>query len=115
MQLRILANSPARKPCDGRWESFARRAMPLLLFALGVVAAGGATAESAFDEANKLYEQGKYTEAANGYEKILQSGQVSAAVLYNLGNAFFKSGQLGRAIATYRRAQQLAPRDPDLR
>jgi hypothetical protein len=82
---------------------------------LGAVAAGRATAENAFDEANKLYEQGKYGEAANGYEKILQSGQVSAAVLYNLGNAFFKSGQLGRAIATYRRAQQVAPRDPDLR
>src|SRR5262249_50947196 len=69
----------------------------------------------AFDAANKLYEQGKFNEAASAYEKLVQSGQVSAALYFNLGNAFFKAGQVGRAIAEYRRAEQLTPRDPDLR
>jgi tetratricopeptide (TPR) repeat protein len=68
-----------------------------------------------FDVANKLYEQAKFTEAASVYEKLLRSGEASIAVYYNLGNAFFKAGQLGQAIAAYYRAQQIAPRDPDLR
>src|SRR5262249_54460599 len=39
----------------------------------------------------------------------------SVAVYFNLGNAWFKSGQLGRAIAAYRQAERLNPRDPDVR
>ena len=42
-------------------------------------------------------------------------GQASAAVYFNLGNAWFKAGQFGRAICAWRRAQELAPRDPDVR
>src|SRR5207249_8839840 len=64
---------------------------------------------------NKLYEQGKHSEAAANYEKLIQTGWVSAALYFNLGNALFKSGQIGRAIAAYRQAEQLAPRDPDVR
>ena len=69
----------------------------------------------AFESANKLYEEGKFAEAAAAYQKLAQSGQVSAALYFNLGNAFFKSSQNGRAIAAYRQAEQLNPRDPDLR
>jgi len=69
----------------------------------------------AFDAANKLYEQGKFTDAAAAYERMLQSGQASAALYFNLGNAFFKAGQIGRAIGAYRQAEMLTPRDPDLR
>ncbi|MEO5804337.1 MAG: tetratricopeptide repeat protein [Verrucomicrobiota bacterium] len=68
-----------------------------------------------FNEANKLYEQGKYSEAAARYETILQAGSVSAPVYFNLGNAFLKSGRVGRAIAAYRNAEKLSPRDPDVR
>lgn len=68
-----------------------------------------------FDSANRLYEQGKFTESAAAYEKMIQSGTVSSAVYFNLGNAYFKSGQLGRAIAAIREAENLTPRDPDVR
>src|SRR6185436_11225451 len=68
-----------------------------------------------FDGANKLYEQGKFVEAAAGYEKLVLGGQSSAPIYYNLGNAYFKSGQIGRAIRAYRQAERLTPRDPDLR
>ena len=70
---------------------------------------------AAFDSANKLYEQGKFAEAASAYAGLLQSNQASAALYFNLGNAFFKSGQIGRAIAAYRYAGQVTPRDPDVR
>jgi tetratricopeptide (TPR) repeat protein len=88
----------------------------LLTAALPMLAADSPAAfEADFDQANRLYEQGKFAEAAAAYEKMLQSGQASAALYFNLGNALFKSGQTGRAILNYRRADQLAPRDPDIR
>ena len=70
---------------------------------------------SGFEAANKLYYEANFTNAASAYEKIIQSGQVSPALYFNLGNAWFKSGQLGRAIAAYRQVEQLTPRDPDVR
>ena len=69
---------------------------------------------TAFDSANKLYEQGKFSDAAAAYEKLLHSGQASTALYFNLGNAYFKAGQIGRAIAAYDQAEQFTPRDPDL-
>ena len=68
-----------------------------------------------FDAANKLFEQGKFSEAAAAYQKIADTGRVSSVLYFNWGNALFKSGQTGRALAAYRQAEQLAPRDPDIR
>ncbi|MCS7337702.1 MAG: tetratricopeptide repeat protein [Verrucomicrobiae bacterium] len=72
-------------------------------------------AVASFESANRLYEQGKFDDAIAAYEKLLNAGVVSPAVYFNLGNAYFKSGRLGRAIAAYRAAHTLAPRDPDIR
>jgi len=74
-----------------------------------------AISPEAFDAANKLYDGGKFAEAAAAYEKLLQSGEAAPALYFNLGNAFFKTGEIGRAIAAYRKGQQLDPRDPDIR
>ena len=68
-----------------------------------------------FNAANKLYAEGKFADAADNYKKILQSGAVSPALYFNYGNAEFKSGNLGRAIAAYRQAAQLTPRDAEVR
>ena len=46
---------------------------------------------------------------------LIVTGSVSPALYFNLGNANFKSGQIGRAIAAYRQAEALTPRDPDVR
>lgn len=70
---------------------------------------------AAFDAANRIYEQGKFDQAAAAYEKLIQAGEVSPSLYFNLGNAYFKAGHIGRAIATYRHTEQLSPRDPDLR
>ena len=72
-------------------------------------------ADKLFDTANKLYEERKYPEAAAVYETILDAGQTSPAIYFNLGNAHFKASQNGRAILAYLRAAQLTPRDPDIR
>ena len=86
----------------------------LIPFALSAFAAAPADATT-FDSANKLYYEGKFADAAAAYDKLIQSGQRSAALYFNLGNAFFKSGQIGRAIAAYHQAELLTPRDPDVR
>jgi tetratricopeptide (TPR) repeat protein len=87
----------------------------LVVFFSVTLSSFAADVSAAFDSANKLYEQGKFTEATADYENMIQSGSVSPAVYFNLGNACFKSGQLGRAIAAFREAENLAPRDPDVR
>jgi tetratricopeptide (TPR) repeat protein len=68
-----------------------------------------------FSSANKLYAEGKFSEAATAYETILQSGVQSPALLFNAGNAEFKAGHLGKAIANYHQAERLTPRDAELR
>lgn len=68
-----------------------------------------------FEQANKLYEQGKFKEAAAAYQGILNRGAESQTIYYNLGNAWYKAGQNGRAVAAYLHAERLAPRDPNVR
>src|ERR1700722_20307037 len=68
-----------------------------------------------FSAANKLYAEGKFSEAANAYEKILDTGGQSAALLFNYADAAYKAGKLGKAIAGYRRAEQFAPHDAEIR
>jgi len=88
----------------------------LVLFALafaGNIFAADAAGD--FSAANKFYAEGKFVDAAKAYEKILASGAASPNLLFNYGNAEFKSGNLGRAIAAFRRAELLAPRDSEIR
>ena len=68
-----------------------------------------------FSAANQLYAKGKFAEAAAAYEKILQTAGQSPSLLFNEGNAEFKAGHLGRAVAAYRQAELLTPRDAELR
>ena len=63
-----------------------------------------------FIQANRLYEEGKFAQSAAGYEKIIQAGSVSSALYFNLGNAWLKAGQFGKAILSYRQAEAIAPR-----
>lgn len=85
----------------------------LFCFFAGNAMATDVSAE--FDMANKLYAEGKFSEAADFYGKILQSGATAPNLLFNYGNAEFKAAHLGRAIAAYRQAEQLSPRDADVR
>jgi tetratricopeptide (TPR) repeat protein len=93
--------------------------VPLLLALLFVVSLATTTfaADFAtdFSLANKLYAEGKFADAADTYEKILASGKSSPNLFFNYGNAEFKAGNLGKAIAAYRRAELLAPGDSDIR
>jgi len=51
----------------------------------------------------------------NAYETVLKYDIHDPRVEYNLGNAYFRLGELGRAILHYERAHRLRPVDPDIR
>jgi tetratricopeptide (TPR) repeat protein len=85
----------------------------LALVCAGKILAADVAAD--FSAANKLYAEGKFSDAANAYEKIIQSGAQSPALWFNAGSAEFKAGHLGKAIAAYRQAELFAPRDAELR
>src|SRR5206468_2741332 len=58
---------------------------------------------------------GKFKEAIPAYEHLIDSSVQSPTIYFNLGNAWYKVGQPGRAVAAYLRAERLAPRDPSVR
>ena len=62
-------------------------------------------------QANAAYLDGDYDTAISLYETMLADGVGDAGVFFNLGNAYYETGQLGLALLNYRRAQQIAPRD----
>ena len=68
-----------------------------------------------FIRAKNFYGLGDYDGAISSYEKILSQGFENGNLYYNLGNAYFKKGELGKAIANYERARGLMPRDSDLK
>jgi len=74
---------------------------------------GGNVYNAAFDEAALAYESGQYGEAIDRYEQLIGESVVHAAVFYNLGNAYYRHGDVPAAIANYERALQIDPRlDP---
>lgn len=74
--------------------------------------------ERAFVRALELFDTAKsaddYRASARELESIVADGIHSGAVYYNLGNAWYRAGEYGRAILNYRRATPYRPRDPYL-
>ncbi len=89
------------------------------LCATWVIAEDAANRERAFVRALDLFDTAEnkeqYREAAKEFESILADGYRSGAVYYNLGNAYFRAGEYGRAILNYRKAKPYLPRDPYLK
>ncbi|MCK5504411.1 MAG: tetratricopeptide repeat protein [Thermodesulfovibrionia bacterium] len=71
--------------------------------------------EYIFFRANSYYEEGKYDDAIDEYSKLLARGVEGGNLYYNLGNSYFKKGELGKAILYYEKAKRLVPRDSDLK
>jgi hypothetical protein len=57
-----------------------------------------------------------YRQAVMCFERISREGGIhNGRLFYNIGNAYFQLGDLGRAILNYRRAEDFIPDDPNLR
>jgi tetratricopeptide (TPR) repeat protein len=94
-----------------------RRAIGLcllaLLFAWGVGRGQQPDAAESFHQGAAAYEAGRYQEAARHFRRAARDIE-NGDLYFNLGNAYLKAGDLGRAVLWYERAARLAPRDPDL-
>jgi tetratricopeptide (TPR) repeat protein len=95
-------------------KTILRLLMPALLLFLIVLHASATDRDDLFFQANQAYKNGNYQEAAQRYKELTASGSVSGHVFYNLGNAYFRLGDLGRSLLNYERARLLIPRDADL-
>lgn len=85
----------------------------ILCFSLFFSVSNGKMKEC-FEAANKYYASENYDSAAIFYDSLLKSGFESAEIYFNLGNVYFKTGNLPIAILNYERAKRLAPSDDDI-
>lgn len=71
--------------------------------------------ETLFDQATEAYNVGEYQRAIDYYHEILDNGEHSAALYYNLGNSYYKLNEIAPSIYYYEKALLLKPNDPEIR
>ena len=85
----------------------------LMLTLLLVIPIASSAAEnypdSLWNAANEAYAQERWEDAVNDYTAIAEASMESAPLWCNLGSAWYKSGNLGKAILCYERALKLDP------
>ena len=84
----------------------------LIYFIIGIVFISGnvfgqASMESLFKEGNDAYNEGAYQKAVSFYEQTLKMGQHSAALYYNLGNAYYRLNKVAESIYYFEKARRL--------
>lgn len=84
----------------------------ILIFLLSTLAF--AQNNQLFDEANALYNEANYTEALEKYKTILDSGEHSAELYFNIANAHYKLNHIAPSIYYYEKAMLLNPNDKDI-
>lgn len=82
-------------------------------FALSTMSANAAPNDARFEKANSEYAAGNFKEAISDYNTLVQSGEWSANLFYNLGNAYYRTGDYGRAILNYERALRIDRQHPE--
>ncbi|MEO6521319.1 MAG: tetratricopeptide repeat protein [Mucilaginibacter sp.] len=86
----------------------------VLLLALPFTSFGNDEVNTLFAKGNDQYAKGKYADAAKTYQSILNNGNQSATVYFNLGNAYYKQGDIPSAILYYEKAHKINPGDDDI-
>ena len=111
-----------------RGENHAHRSRPVLRFAqrsgyrvdlfsailcLFVAVSAFAQSDPDFAKANQEFAQGNFKEAIAGYDALVRAGQWNANLFYDLGNAYFRTKDFGRAVLNYERALALDNHHPE--
>lgn len=86
-------------------------ALVVSIFACGIASSAIPQADPTFARANQAYSRGDYADAVRGYRATLAQQGYSVPALFNLGNAWWRLNQPGRAVLNYERALRLAPGD----
>jgi tetratricopeptide (TPR) repeat protein len=85
----------------------------LAIFAISSVASAQ-NPEELWDKANTAYYNDDYTGAVALYDSIDRGELASAKLYYNMGNAYFRAGRIGKSILYYNKALKLAPANSDI-
>ena len=91
--------------------------MKQLLFIIMILISslGMAQNTAIFNRATEAYNKGEYEKAIANYNEILETGQHSAELYFNLGNSHYKLNQIAPSIYNYEKALLLSPNDLDIK
>ena len=84
-----------------------------VLYIIMCISVLSVNAQTLTEKAENAYSADKYSEAISIYNEIARTEGVSSDLYYNIGNAYYKSGQLGKAVLFYERALLLDPNNDD--
>ena len=93
-----------------KWITF----VLLSLFMTTTTVVAQASMEPLVEQGNTAYNEGDYQKAISLYEQTLKMGQHSAALYFNLGNAYYRLNKVAQSIYYFEKAKQLNPKDEDI-
>ncbi len=111
----ITAIDSSMKKTPSRGGKLATMILSLLLLVPFGARAAQSYPDSLWTSGVEAYTAGDYASALQDWEEIRSAGLMSKELYYNLGNAYFKTGEIAPAILWYERALRLDPSDADVR
>lgn len=89
-----------------------KKVIIIFIFVLGIVNAS--FSNDLIQKAEKAYDNKNYKEAISCYQKLINEGNKSYELYFNLGNSYYRNKELGYAIYYYEMARKLNPNDQDV-
>ena len=87
----------------------------IILFALLAAPLWAQNADALFESGKEHYKADDFEAAIKDWEAILKAGKHSKSVYFNLGNAYYKLGEVAPSIYNYEKALQLDPIDGEVK
>lgn len=101
---------------NNRNKGLAKAVVAVLMLSVPISGhAADSYVDSLFNVGNTAYSEGRWGDAADAYSSIEKLGMESAALYCNLGNAYYKSGDIARAMLYYERSLKIDPSYSDAR
>ena len=86
----------------------------LLCSAIPMLSLGNTNVQNLFKKGNQAYGRANYTEALTSYKQVVNSGYKSAALYFNMGNAYYRTDEIPSALLYYEKAHRISPGDDDV-
>jgi len=80
-----------------------------------VIAKADTASQAYAEQAVEAQQNGETAHAIELYEKAVAGGIVNGDLFYNLGNAYFRTNDIGHAMASFLAAKRFSPRNPDIK
>lgn len=87
----------------------------LIIFSMSVLATVSGWSATIAQQADSAYMREQYADAVSLYTQSIVNEGASATTYYNLGNAYYRAGDLGHAVINYERALRVDPSNEDAR